>query len=260
MLNRSTPIVETSLRGLHPRSIDDSADIRAILERARRSRSVFHRGLNTVLDLETAVIERIEDDDLILQAKNFERNSNSQIFLNFTYDGRPYFFETAKAHGFTGDQVAVRIPTTIFYSERRDRLRRVPDISVGDPQRVKIGIGKNWDGEGEVEDVSPGGLGVLVRGNPVKNEIKQVTLRFLDGREAGVEESAQLRNWIAAKEKPGWTRIGLVRGKPENVGEISIEYRQTISKRLAPERLATDRASDWAIVEPQIVRLSSSRG
>jgi hypothetical protein len=54
LLNRSTPIAETSRRGLHLRSIEDLAEIRRLLERARENHCVFHRDLNTQVDLDTA--------------------------------------------------------------------------------------------------------------------------------------------------------------------------------------------------------------
>ena len=140
LLNTSTPIAEISLRGLHPRSIGDAAEIQRLLERARENRCVFHRGLNSQVDLEAAQLERIELGELIFEAHNFERDSRSQVFLNFSLDGRPYFFATTRTAPIEGSALVVRIPEEIFYSERRDRLRRVPDARAGDPQRVKLGF------------------------------------------------------------------------------------------------------------------------
>ena len=128
MLNRSTPIGETSLRGLHPRSIDDVEMIRILLERVRVTDCSLHRGLNTMLDRETAHIDRIEQGGLVLRAPNFERAFSAQVFLNFFYAGRPYFFATTQTGDFNGDEFTVRIPETIYYSERRDRVRRNPDL------------------------------------------------------------------------------------------------------------------------------------
>jgi hypothetical protein len=45
---------------------------------------VFHRGLNTEVDLESAQLERIDNDELIFMAANFEKDSRAQVFLNFS--------------------------------------------------------------------------------------------------------------------------------------------------------------------------------
>jgi hypothetical protein len=92
LLNRLTPIADASLRGLHPRSIEGSEKIRRLLECARENQCVFHRGLNTEVDLESAQLERIDNDELIFMASNFEKDSRAQVFLNFSLEGRPYFF------------------------------------------------------------------------------------------------------------------------------------------------------------------------
>jgi ubiquinone/menaquinone biosynthesis C-methylase UbiE/pimeloyl-ACP methyl ester carboxylesterase len=260
MLNRSTPIVATSLRGLHPRSIDDPTQIRALLDRAETAGCVFHRGLNAVIDLETAQIERIGSSDLILRAPNFERISNPQVFLNFTYAGRPYFFATTRTAPTRGDRLTVRIPETIFYSERRDRLRWAPDISVGDPQRVEVSTGSGKSIEGLVTDVSPDGLGVLVRGEPTTDATTPLTLRFLDGREAGTETRAQLRSHRPAAERTGWTRIGVVRTKATSISPIEIEYRTATLDVQNGAEAVRDREVDCEVVEPRVLRFENSRG
>jgi ubiquinone/menaquinone biosynthesis C-methylase UbiE/pimeloyl-ACP methyl ester carboxylesterase len=260
MLNRSTPIVATSLRGLHPRSIDDATQICALLDRARSAGCVFHRGLNAVIDLETAEIERIDSGDLILRAPNFERISNPQIFLNFTYAGRPYFFATTRTAPTRGELLTVRIPETIFYSERRDRLRRKPNLSEGDPQRVEVSAGSDDPIEGLVTDLSPDGLGVLLRGEPAADVAIPLKLKFLDGREAGTETRVQLRSRRADVERKGWTRIGIVRTKATSISPIEIEYRETILDLPDGADAMRDREIDSEVVEPRVLRFENSRG
>jgi len=126
LLNRSTPITDTTLRGLHPLSIGESQQIRQLLERARKNFCVFHRGLNTHVDLEIARLEQIGQDNLVLSSPNFQNDSRAQIFLNFSLDGRPYFFATKRVAPIERGQLTVQIPATIFYSERRDRLTEPP--------------------------------------------------------------------------------------------------------------------------------------
>jgi ubiquinone/menaquinone biosynthesis C-methylase UbiE/pimeloyl-ACP methyl ester carboxylesterase len=229
MLSRSTPIVESVLRGLHPRSIDHAAEIRSLLERARCEGVPLHRGLNTQADLETAFVECIDKNELVLRAPAFERATlNGQVFLNFQLAGRPYFFATRRTGALEGERFPVAVPDTIYYSERRDRSRRAPDDRVGDPRRIQL---RDPDGdwaEGLVEDLSPAGLGLLVPGASAPDGSRPITVRFVDGNESGREERLQLRNRQPASERRGWTRIGLVRADFAVVEPIEVEERESI--------------------------------
>ena len=260
LLNRSTPIAETSLRGLHPRSNEDAAEIRRLLERARENRCVFHRGLNTQVDLETAQLERIGNGRLIFETSNFARNPRDQVFLNFSLEGRPYFFATTPTAPIEGSQLAVRIPEAIFYSERRDRLRRAPHARAGDPHRVKLGFERGEAAEGFVTDVSPGGLGLLVHCEAVTTSNALLDLKFLDGLEAGSQTRAQLRNWRPVAERPGWTRIGVVRTKAEMIEPIEVEYWTAIMDGASEIRETEPVETYLEFAEPQVLRFPNSKG
>ena len=260
LFNGSTPIAETSLRGLHPRSIGDSAEIQRLLERARKNHCVFHRGLNTQVDLETAQLERIELGELIFDAHNFERNSRSQVFLNFSLDGRPYFFATTRSAPIEGSRLVVRIPTEIFYSERRDRLRRVPDKRAGDPHQVKLGFERGDEADGFVTDISPGGLGLLVQRESITSSDALLDVTFIDGTKAGSQIRAQLRNWRPAAERPGWTRIGIVRTTAETIEPIQVDYWTTITDGASEVRESEAVETDLESTEPQVLRFLNSKG
>jgi ubiquinone/menaquinone biosynthesis C-methylase UbiE/pimeloyl-ACP methyl ester carboxylesterase len=213
---------------LHPKSIDDPDEIRSLLERARLSGAVLHRGLNQNIDLERAVLEAIEDECLVLRAENFDRTKEGQVFLNFSLEDRPYFFATIRADRFQGNRYVVRIPTTIFYTERRDRSRRRPDREIGDPWRVEVVNDAGDVNEALVEDVSPGGLGIVVHCGPYGDRLEKVRVRFLDGLEAGTEARLELRNQQPVDGRSGWIRVGLVRSESEAVQPIEVEHRSSI--------------------------------
>jgi SAM-dependent methyltransferase/pimeloyl-ACP methyl ester carboxylesterase len=260
LLNRSTPIAETSLRGLHPRSIEDSAEIRRLLERARENHCVFHRGLNTQVDLETAQLERVGSSTLVFRAPNFEKGSREQVFLNFNFEDRPYFFATARTAPIEGGRLVVRIPETIFYSERRDRLRRAPDAHSGDPRRVRLAFERGEAVEGFVMDVSPGGLGLMVQRDSVVTSDALLDMKFLDGAEAGSTTRAQLRNWRPVAERPGWTRIGVVQTKAERVEPIAVEYWTAMTDGASVVREVEPTQTHLDSLEPWVLRFSNSKG
>ena len=260
LFNRSTPIAETSLRGLHPRSIAGNDEIQRLLYRARENRCVFHRGLNSQVDLESAQLERIEFGKLIFAAPNFERNSRDQVFLNFNLDSRPYFFSTTRTAPIQGGRLVVLIPEEIFYSERRDRLRRVPDARAGDPQRVKLGFERGGAIEGFVTDVSPGGLGLLVHRDLITPSHTLLGLKFMDGAESGSQARVQLRNWRPVAERPGWTRIGIVRTTAETIEPIEVEYWTTIMDGASEVRESEPVETDLNSSGPQVLRFSNSKG
>jgi len=214
MLSRSTPIGEGALRRLHPETLEDPARIRALLARVRDNGAAFHRGLNRRIDLETAYLETVLEDELVLRAENFDRAPiGAQIFLNFSCDDRPYFFATRPTAAFGEGQIRVAIPPTLFFGERRDRARRAPDGGAGDPSRVEIEDGRGGFRQASVENVSPSGLGLLLDSDFLPD--RPVKVRFLDGRDSGTELQLELRNRRPVEGRKGWTRIGLARENRE---------------------------------------------
>jgi hypothetical protein len=260
LLNRSTPIADTTLRGLHPLSIGDSRRIRQLLEHARDNFCVFHRGLNERVDLETAKLERISKGNLIFSASNFQEDSRDQIFLNFSLEGRPYFFATKRMGRFKRGRLTVRISDTIFYSERRDRMRRPPKPREGDPSRLKLTFASDDSAEGQVVDLSPGGLGLLIRRPSIENCGSLVTIEFLDGAQLGKEGRAQLRNWRQVNERPGWIRVGVVQTDAQSIARIRAEYwsdRDTGSRR---DSEIENSSTDFDPLIPRVLRFSNGRG
>ena len=178
MLSRLTPIAEASRRGLHPRSIEGCEKIRRLLGCARENQCVFHRGLNRDVDLESAQLDRIDNDELIFEISNFEQDSRIQIFLNFRIEGRPYFFATTRADPINESRLATQISETIFYSERRNRPRCTPNGRAGDPHRVKLGFDRGEAVGGFVTDFLPDGLGLLVRSKSIATSSALLNLKF----------------------------------------------------------------------------------
>ncbi len=260
LLNQSTPIAEVSLRGLHPRSIAEAAEIHRLLERARENGCVFHRGLNSQADLESAHLERVELGKLFFQTSNFERDSRDQVFLNFSLDGRPYFFATNIISLIEGGQFVVQVPVEVFYSERRDRLRRAPDVRLGDPHRVRLGFSQGETADGFVMDISPGGLGLSVHRELTSPSNALLNLEFSDGASAGTHIRAQLRNWRPMTERPGWTRIGVVRTTADAIESLQVEYWQTIHEGASEVREPELGDTDLYSTTPRVLRISNSKG
>jgi len=267
MLNRSERIADSSLRRLHPDAIEHPGEILELLGEAHRSGARFHRALNAEIDLEIATLERIEGDRLLLRAQNFEDRSNPQVFLNFSVAGRPYFFSTRCVGRRSPGELSVRIPETVFAAERRDRIRQPPDPEAGDPRRVLVDLGGGKRVEGEVADLSPGGMAVRVHGRALTSGKHPVTLRFLDGREAGAEERMRLRRRDPLIHRNGWTRLGLVRNGGGSGERIAVEQRSAILES-SMGRVAR-RPVDWQVPaatpdagaeEPLVVRYANRRG
>jgi SAM-dependent methyltransferase/pimeloyl-ACP methyl ester carboxylesterase len=221
---------------------------------------VFHRGLNTQVDLEAAQLKRVEVGELIFEAPNFEENFRNQVFLNFSFEGRPYFFATTRTAPITDARLIVRIPEEIFYSERRDRLRRPPDERAGDSHRVKLQFGRAESVEGFVADVSPGGLGLLVHHEWVETPSSLLDLKFLDGMAAGSQTRVQLRNWRPVAERPGWTRIGIVQASAETIEPIGVEYWAALVDGASEARETESVEADLDFAEPQILQFLNSKG
>ncbi len=257
MLSRSTPIGEGALRRLHPETLEDPARIRALLARVRDTGAAFHRGLNRRIDLETAYLETVLEDELVLRAENFDRAPiGAQIFLNFSCDDRPYFFATRPTAAFAKGQIRVAVPPTLFFGERRDRARRAPDGGAGDPSRVEIEDGRGGFQQASVENVSPSGLGLLLDSDFISD--RPVKVRFLDGRDSGTELQLELRNRRPVEGREGWTRIGLAREQPGTIHPLEIEEFDELPAAAGPAsaRPGAERSPD----QPSVVRIANDQG
>lgn len=262
MLSRSTPIAEQSLRGLHPESVDEPGAIRALLERAHSLRTPFHRGLNGLVDLETAFVERVGDGALVLHAANFDRHTlNGQVFLNFSLDGRPYFFATSRLGTFEDDRLTVALPRVVFHRERRDRARRSPDKSAGDASRVSLsGLGPG-PREGEIQDLSPSGLSLLVPGEEPPARPGALTVRYLDGRDRGREARLEVRSATPATGRMGWTRLGLVAAETKRPGRFEAEHWDGFEDAgLSEAEAATTTSSEPMTSAPSVMRVEVAPG
>ena len=254
MLSRSTPIHEGALRRLHPETIEDPGQIRALLVRAWDEGVPLHRGLNHQADLETATLEDVLEDELLLRAPNFARSPiGAQVFLNFTFEERPFFFATRVSVEAGASRIRVRMPRTIYFGERRDRARRAPDGGAGDPRRVEVEDGHGVFHEASVEDVSPSGLGLVTDTDSIPD--RPLTVRFLDGRESGKELQLELRNRRPVEGRKGWTRLGLARRRPAAMSPIEIEDFDP-----PPEVMATLPRAEGTATEPEVVRITNPRG
>jgi SAM-dependent methyltransferase/pimeloyl-ACP methyl ester carboxylesterase len=231
-----------------------------LLESARENRCVFHRGLNTQVDLETARIELIGDEVLVFEAANFEKGFGDQIFLNFNIEGRPYFFATTRIAPINGSRLTVRIPGAIFYSERRDRLRRTPDARLGDPRRVRLAFDRGGEVEGFVADISPGGLGIIIERDSLPAFDVLLDMKFIDGAKRGATARAQLRNWRPVAERPGWTRIGVIQTRAQRIQPIEAEYWTSMTDGASVAVEVEPSLARLDSLEPQVLRFSNTKG
>jgi ubiquinone/menaquinone biosynthesis C-methylase UbiE len=242
----------SSLEALHPTAIRDPERIRSLLEQVHRRRLPLTRGMNRRIDRETAWIERCEPGSLTLRTRDFEPGRRDAVFLNFEIDGLPYFF-SAPYRDAERDALRLEWPSVVFRKERRSRPRRRP--GPGDPSRVSLRFDSRTAMEGEIEDLSPEGLGVWVRRALAGAHEGAVELRYVDGDRSGRTAHGEIRNLREDSERPGWIRIGLgacevAQGAPIRVEQLhealpfaaSDRVRRRLGVASAVARTAGDRA------------------
>jgi ubiquinone/menaquinone biosynthesis C-methylase UbiE/dienelactone hydrolase len=245
--HRIEPVATASLRLLHPSGIEDAGEVRALLERARAENVVLRRGMNRRILPETARIERLDGDQILLRTDNFEHRGAQQIFLNFVLDDRPYFF-ASRLVGASNGRLRIEMPGVVHEAERRDRRRQ---RAGGAGERVEVGAAV-----AEVEDRSPGGLGLRLPWPSAPAVGADVQVQFLDGPRAGERVAANVRN-RRAEDAAGWVRIGLdvltarrgaavqtLRSDEDRSQRGLLRARQRWQVLSAGARLASDRA--WA--------------
>ena len=130
MLN-AAPITDEHFRRLHPIVIDARERILTLLDQLRRERRVLRRAINRRMDPETAILERVDDDVLVLKTEHFEPDDRAYVFLNFELDGVQYFFsarriddKNASASAFVFPRRFTERSVAIVPGERQNRRHR----------------------------------------------------------------------------------------------------------------------------------------
>lgn len=258
MITRLSQILETKLRDLHPNSIENTDEIRRVLEGASVQKTKFYRGLNAEIDLETATIELLSHSSIVLRTSNFNRRANvGLIFLRFDFEERPYFFATHRVTQSEGDRLIVALPRSLFLRERRDRVRRHPNVAAGDTLRVEISGPVGFRCEAEIRDRSPSGLGLDVPKAALFGKKMFVTARYLDGRDAGQRVEYVVQGTAPIVGRVGWTRIGLLRADVALRKLIDIEFREDFEPRdLLGMESAANCHEDQSIIRARARRIS----
>lgn len=153
------------LHKLHPSFVADSQQILGILRDVLRRQVPLTRGLNRAFERESLLLTAVDLDALELSPQGTECSQVSgEFLLGFALDGRSYYFATHKRdrRAEPSQKLIVSFPSTIFVGERRDRLRRRRPSEVASGWHAVIlgPAGERWSAD--IEDLSPGGLGIVV--------------------------------------------------------------------------------------------------
>ncbi len=229
MVEHLEAVTAQQFQRLHPKALEQRAQIRRLLERVSRESVTLHRGMNRRVDPETAVLEEVGEEFLVLRTRDFERDHRTQIYLNFELDGRPYFFAAARLSDLASHRLRIRFPSAVYCAERRDRARRIPGPSLStELHRVLITAASGQAIEAEVRDCSPEGLGIRLASRAAQLGDAEVRLRFLDGPKVGFECGARVCHRDFDPEGPGWTRLGLKLSAGRVEAPLDVDRRTTI--------------------------------
>jgi ubiquinone/menaquinone biosynthesis C-methylase UbiE len=200
--------------------------VRELLERVHRSEAALWRATDRFSRRETARIAALDDAWLDLRTEHFEPSRRPELFLSFELEGRPYFFAAPKLEEREGGRVRIAWPAVVYEAERRDRERRRPRASSGDPARVALRPGRDRPLEGSVADLSPGGLGLRLSRSGRLDRGARVEVHYLDGARRGEHDFGEVRR--RGPERAGWVRIGLAVSEHPWQGRIPVERRASI--------------------------------
>jgi ubiquinone/menaquinone biosynthesis C-methylase UbiE len=222
-------ISDDSLKRLHSDAIEGAPAIRELLLRAQRGGAVLESRLNLGLDRQTAVIETVGADHLLLATRNFDADQPEQIFLNVDLDGRRYFFAVVRRDGpDAAGRMLAGLPATVFHTERRDRERSAPGSDPAAPRRVVLRAAPAPEVQAEVADFSADGL--LVDAPEAEARVLPESLRvsFLDGGRSGQEMYAVVAHRRPDARRAGWVRIGLSTSQAPRGRRLPVERRDAI--------------------------------
>jgi ubiquinone/menaquinone biosynthesis C-methylase UbiE len=250
----SAPITDEHFRRLHPIVIEAREQILVLLSQLHRERRVLRRAINRKMDPETAVLEHVDGDALVLRTEHFELDDRAYVFLNFELDGVQYFFSARRLDDKNSQRLRVRVPSAIYRAERRGRTRRSLESAPRKSRQLHVMTETAGAIEAEIEDSSPAGLAICLRENSSQLLKNDFPIRFVDGDRPGSHAYARVRHRSHLPERPGWMRIGLDLSPRVSKTPIEIEHRETILEEGSWQR----RRLGWKIMQ-QGVRLASRR-
>lgn len=207
MQSQGSGVASESFDLLHPDRIVDPTRVEALLGEALAQEIPLLRGMNRKIDPETAWIERLEADRILIRTKNFEFDNRRQIFLRFLLGGQPHFFAAELIEKKEEGGAWLQLPSVVYLAERRDHHRRPPEP--GDCRRVALSSRDGDAAEGEVEDLCAEGMGVVVPEEAAGRLDEHVSVQLIDGSLAGTRLHGEVRQRSRAPKGDGWTRIGL---------------------------------------------------
>lgn len=202
------------LRRLHPASIGDPSEILGLLRRLRREKIPLKRGLSRSLEREVALVDDVTDAALVLAIRGgWITQAGDELLLGFELEGRPYFFASdvkAVARGTTERTVVnAALPPVIFFGERRERLRSLEaGASASRWKATLVGpAGQRWPAQ--IADSSPGGLGMLVSGDPTVEPGQGLRVEMTGDGEPSGGIPAEVRYRRPDPGSGDWVKIGL---------------------------------------------------
>lgn len=220
-------ISSTHLRDLHPRAIEDSSEISSLMERLLEEQTTLRQGLNRKIEPEVARLESIETDHLVLRAAGFDRTDTRRLLLNFSLDRQAYAFATVRLDDGVNGRIRAQTPQVVYCAERRDRERRPADDQSSEPSRVLLIDQNSREHEAQIEDLSPAGLGLRLRGRASQIS-PRLRVRFIDGERAGWESDAELRHSSSDGAHPDWTRLGLALSNHGSPSPLPVVHRAEV--------------------------------
>jgi len=238
-----------TLAFLHPTAISDVEAIQSLLYRLQEEGVELCRGIDEWREREIARIVEVLDGEFEIQLKNFRRDAREQVFLNFTLDGRPYFFVAPLVCWLDRERLRVGRPAVVYVAERRDRERR------STPNRTRVARYGDRDGGvvAALDDTSADGLGLRLPASWAvrQGEWLRVDLPGAHESNAGREQTAEVRYVAHSVERDGWRRVGL-RVVPDcRRMPITIERRVAI----LPGAVRPEASKPGDLPEPEIERV-----
>ncbi len=228
--SRPRPVSRSSLERLHAGVVNTPDEIRRALTNLQEAKVVLRRGVNRRIEAETAEIEGISTDEVVLKTENFETDrtpTGSTLFLNASLDGLPLFFVVPVLKVRKAGRLIVGLPNVIYRAERRDRARRLP-VDDECPKRVLAEFHLGEPAEGRVADFSADGLAIVVINDPQRQRGDSLKIQFLDGSRAGESLYARIRNLAEQEQIPGWQRLGMSVSRTPFSEPLRAEHRNRI--------------------------------
>lgn len=228
-------VANEKLRKLHRGSTQSPAEIRALLEQAKRSGVELRNGVDHKSRPRTARLAEVNGHSLAVRAENISAEGRPQIYFQFELGQTRYFFASPPLGKDSKGLLRLASPAAIYEAERRDLARRARPAAGRERTAVVLREGREL-AAGSILDSSYQGIGIAVPVEAGIRENDRVEVAFEDESGTGHRLFGTVRHVTTGLKSGNLAKLGVEISAVPPAPPFSVERRHRILEESVTRR------------------------